>query len=310
MNYFSSAMFRVLVAGMQAMGCFVYSWPATSRPGPNPVLCAWAAAVKLSLFAWLGLEIYYEVSHHNFLCIGEIAHVLAVLLNLTALAFLPALLTVRSKQMSKVLSDLGDIPRSHGPTYMSKMSQFSHVLVILVAFTLITWSYVVTDALDAHWKPLFAVLSMFVIMRVFIISLFFRVIFHSLAGEIRYETQQLADRPAPPQHDPDSPSDRNSNDHTPDDHKHKDGGCQRVCEYLGNSKTNLEVDVKSPSDEVIEHGAADDTWKETQHLDVGHLDVDHPPAGAREDDLLFGLTHLEQKIYMVSECRCKRRREK
>ena len=299
----------MLVAWMQLLGCFVYSWPSSPRPSrsPNtsprlrprpsisPILCVWAVVMKLSLLAWLCFEIFIEVSHHKFVCIGEIAHVVAVLLDLTALALLPALLIVRSRLMCRMLLGLGDIPHQHGPNYMSRISQVIHGILSLTAFGLISWTYVYADMLNVFWKPIFALLNMFVVARVIVIVMFFRLLFHSLAGEILHETQQLADCSDPLHRDSGSLTQHNTDDHTHDDHhKHEDGGCHRVYEYLCNSKTNLEGNKCTPNED-IERDTPEDTWMKTQHLSEGH-----PSSGAEVNDTLLALKHLEEKIYVVS----------
>ncbi|XP_063887872.1 uncharacterized protein LOC135115254 isoform X1 [Scylla paramamosain] len=281
-SYASSPILRGLVLGLQVMGCLVYTWPASARARPSPALCAWAVLVQLSLLAWLFIEIYIEVNHHHFLCIGEVAHVLAVVFDLAALALLPAFLTVRSRLISRVLAGLGDIPYPHGPTYMCRASQLMHILMVLVAFSFITWTYVVSEsALATVWKPVFALLNIFVIARVFFTVMLFRLLFHSLAEEIRDETRQLADR-----HDL---SCLEPSDHDHDDH----GGCQRSHDQLGNCNGNREG-VKCPPEEGVERNTPGNTWKDTQRLDEGHS-----PAGADGDEVVAALNRLERKIYVV-----------
>lgn len=218
-GYSSSSALRVLVAGMQVIGCFVYVWPdcyrrsSSFRKGPKDItritpsvgLCLWNAGVTLLLLTWLVFEMYFIVTNHKTICIGELAHVVAVLLNIIALVVLPVLLLARSKQLFEVLGGLDGIQNPHGPCYLSLMSQVLHVMMSLVACGFISWSYISFEGIAVLWKPIYAFLNIFVVARVFLITLLFRFLFHSLASEIVHAThivvQEYAHELATTQHD-------------------------------------------------------------------------------------------------------------
>lgn len=201
-GYSSSPALRVLIAGMQVAGCFVFVWPDCCRStsssrnrskkyirAANIGLCLWNAGVTLCLLAWLVFEIFFLVTSHKLLCIGELAHVVAVTLNVIALVVLPVLLLSRSKQLSVVLAGLEAIQNPHGPRYLSRVSQVLHGVMSLVTCGAISWAYVSFEVISGHWKPIFAFLNIFVVARVLLVTLLFRFLFHSLSWELVHATQ-------------------------------------------------------------------------------------------------------------------------